>query len=259
MHLSPALEGRRGEAGVARGPEPRALGSPAGARASAEAPEPRGQSGLVRGADTRRLREALESPLLGALESPSWEPRAGQRRQRTPPALAQPGRLFSTQREGSPGARRAQSWVAGGLRLPWGASFVALPRRSRGAPSPGSPAPPPDPARVTGTKGNKISNPPSRFRRDFNAAAGARPGGGTLGRGRSGGGRPSPYQPRAGSRAETSRLPRLPHEGSLPLPSPLRLRGLETFSCSGREESCCPRGRGMRSGSRWGQAAAARQ
>lgn len=103
----------------------------------------RGQSGLVPGART---------PPPGSSGIPSWEPwnplpgsrGRGRRRQRTPPALAQPGHLGSQRSErGSPRAQAPRARLGRGDGDPGGARRCCAPRRSRGAPSPGSPAPPP--------------------------------------------------------------------------------------------------------------------
>lgn len=240
-HLSPALEGRRG-----KGAPRRALNAERGVvqperGASAEFPR------AARSPCTARPPVAsgkLRDPFLGA---GGGESAACGR----PQALAQPGRLGSQRSGQAPRGlgRRAQSWAAGTV-TPVRRILCCAPRRSGGSPNPAAPGPAAS-IRPQSRAQRKIKSPIPlhAFGDTLAAAAGARPGGGTLGRGLSDG-RPSPYQYRAGSRAATSRLPR-------PLPSPppaLPSEVTETFSCSGEGGEHLPgEGGGMRGGSRGGR------
>ena len=207
-------------------------GSPAGARGiRGSARSFRGQSGLVRGAATRRLREALESP--------SWEPRAGTAPPADVPSLGSartPG--FSTQRAGSPGERAPRAKLGRGDGDPGGAHPLLRSSPLRGEPQARGPRPRRlDSARVTGTKGNKISsNPPSRFRRDFHRRRRRATGRWDFGEGALGrAGAPVPTSPGPCPGQGRQGFPASPSAGS-PAPSPPPERPsevTETFSCSG--------------------------
>lgn len=172
----------------------------------------------MRGAATRRLRKALESP--------SWEPRARTAPPADVPSLGSartPG--FSTQGAGSPGARAPRAKLGRGDGDPGGAHPLLRSSPLRGEPQARGPRPRRlDPARVTGTKGNKISsNPPSRFRRDFHRRRRRATGRWDFGEGALGrAGAPVPTSPGPGPEQGRQGFPASPSAGS-PAP-PLALR-----------------------------------
>lgn len=232
MHLSPALEERRGK---------RASRGALNAERGVVRPEP-GASAEARGVSAGRavLCAARPPAASGKLWNPPPGSRGrGQRRQRTPPALAQPERLGSQRSGRAPrgSGRRAQSWAAGTV-TPVGRILCCAPRLSGGSPKPGVPGPAAS-IRPESRAQREIKSPPiplHAFGETFTAAAGARPGGGTLGRGRSAGREPQslPAPGRVQGR-DVKASPPPPSAGS-PAPSPPPERPsevTETFSCSG--------------------------
>lgn len=227
--------GERGEeGGGAKAPRSLALEGPRGQGAPGRAPNaeravvgpghPRKHAEFLRAA--RSSSAARPAPPPGGSGVPSWGPGVEESAAcgPCPPTRAQPRRLGS-QRSGRapPGrSRRARSWAPGTL-TPTRGILCGGPLCSGGSPNPAALSPaaslrPQPPAQ------RDIKAPAARlhgFGDTSPAGAGARPRGGTVRRGRAGGGRRSPYRP--GPRPGQRRRP-LPPPPPLPLPSPRPLR-----------------------------------